>query len=96
MPAGSYRRRSARGLLLDGADRILLFAALFTLAGCSTENVQEEAFDRDLVDGTITMNALFGVASFWGLLSFFVVPRIKDLPDIDTAVTNDLLPGEGL
>src|ERR1700752_3480675 len=25
MPAGSYRRRSARGLLLDGADRILLF-----------------------------------------------------------------------
>ena len=36
----------------------LFLAAPLLLAGCSTENVHEEAFNRDLVDGTITMGAL--------------------------------------
>lgn len=36
----------------------VLLAASLILTGCATQNVKQEAFNRDLIDGTVTMNAL--------------------------------------
>ena len=35
-----------------------IFAALLFLTGCATENVKQEAFNRNLVDGFVTMYTL--------------------------------------